>query len=107
MAIAMRSETALEAAPEDVGMSSARLRNVTRLVQRYIDDQKFPGAISMVARRGKVVHFETYGNMDDEAAKPMASDAIFRLASLSKTIASVVLLALYEEACFQLDTPVS
>ena len=52
-------------------MSSAGLENVSRLVQRYIDDQKLPGAISLVARRGKVVHFETYGNMDDERRKPM------------------------------------
>ena len=76
MATALRSETSIEAAPEDVGMSSERLENVTRLVQRYIDDQKFPGAISLVARRGKVVHFETYGSMDDERHKPMRSDAI-------------------------------
>ena len=53
-------------------MSSARLGNVTRLVQRYIDEQKLPGAISLVARRGKVVHFETYGEMDAERHGPCA-----------------------------------
>jgi CubicO group peptidase (beta-lactamase class C family) len=107
MAIAVRSELSVEAAAEDVGMSSARLGNVTRLVQRYIDDQKFPGAISLVARRGKIVHFETYGSMDAERHKPMRSDAIFRFYSMTKPIASVGLMTLYEEGRFQLDDPAS
>ena len=69
MAIAIESERFVEAAPEEVGMSSSRLRNVSRLVQGYIDDEKFAGAISLVARHGKAVHFETYGNMDDARQK--------------------------------------
>ena len=97
----------IEAAPEDVGMSSARLENVSKLVQGYIDDRKLAGAISMVARRGRVVHFETYGNMDAEAAKPMATDTIFRMYSMTKPIASVALMTLYEEGRFQLDDPAS
>ena len=95
----------VEAAPEAVGMSSARLGNVTRLVQRYIDDGRLPGAISLVARRGKVVHFETYGNMDDERQQRMRPDAIFRFYSMTKPIASVGLMTLYEEGRFQLDDP--
>ena len=72
MALMLETERLVEAAPEDVGMSSARLRNVSHLVQRYLDEEKFPGAISLVARRGKVVHFETYGEMDHERHVPMA-----------------------------------
>jgi CubicO group peptidase (beta-lactamase class C family) len=107
MAIATRSELIVEAAPEDVGISSSGLRNVSRLVQGYIDDRKLPGAISLVARRGRVVHFETYGNMDDERQKPMRSETIFRLYSMTKPIASVGLMMLYEEGKFQLDDPAS
>lgn len=107
MAIATRSDLYVEAAPEDVGMSSQGLRNVSRLVQGYIDDRKLPGAISLVARRGRVVHFETYGNMDDERGKPMRADAIFRFYSMTKPIASVGLMMLYEEGRFQLDDPAS
>src|SRR5712691_5445030 len=107
MAIATRSELSVEVAPEVVGMSSARLRNVSRLVQGYIDERKLPGAISLVARRGRVVHFETYGNMDDERQKPMRADAIFRFYSMTKPIASVGLMMLYEEGRFQLEDPVS
>jgi len=88
-------------------MSSARLGNVSRLVQGYINDGKLPGAISLVARRGRVVHFETYGNMDAERQKPMRSDAIFRFYSMTKPIASVGLMMLYEEGRFQLDDPIS
>ncbi len=107
MVTALEATRLIEAFPEDVGLSSSRLENVSRLVQRYIDDRKLPGAITMIARRGKVVHFETYGNMDDEAAKPMSTDAIFRLASMTKPIASVALMSLYEEGKFQLDDPAS
>jgi len=72
-----------------------------------VDSGKLPGAISVVARRGKVVHFETYGCMDVEANKHMRPDTIFRLASMTKPIASVALMTQYEEGAFQLDDPVS
>jgi CubicO group peptidase (beta-lactamase class C family) len=107
MAVAVETERFVQAAPEEVGMSSSRLRNVSRLVQGYIDDEKLAGAISLVARRGKVVHFETYGNMDDARRKPMQADAIFRFYSMTKPIASVGLMMLYEEGRFQLDDPAS
>jgi CubicO group peptidase (beta-lactamase class C family) len=97
----------IEAEPEDVGLSSARLKNLSRMAQGYVDERRIPGAITMVARHGKTVHFEIFGNMDDEAAKPMQVDTIFRLASMTKPIASVALMTLYEEGCFQLDDPVS
>src|SRR5262245_36906634 len=107
MALAFATETLVEAAPEAVGMSSARLRNVSRVVQRYIDEQKLPGAISLVARRDQVVHFELYGEMDAERNTPMRADTIFRFYSMTKPIASVALMTLYEEGRFQLDDPAS
>src|SRR5260370_12236877 len=107
MAIATRRDLFVEAAPEDVGMSSAGLRNVSRLVQGYLDERKLPGAISLVARRGPVVHFETYRNMDDERQKPTRPDAILPFYSMTKPIASVGLMMLYEQGRFQLDDPAS
>jgi CubicO group peptidase (beta-lactamase class C family) len=107
MAIATRNELGVQAAPEDVGMSSARLGNVTRLVQRYVDSQKLPGGLSLVARGGKVVHFETYGSMDDARQKPVQPDSIFRFYSMTKPIVSVALMMLYEEGLFLLEDPVS
>jgi CubicO group peptidase (beta-lactamase class C family) len=58
-------------------------------------------------RHGKLVHFQTYGNMDDEASKPMTPDTIFRIYSMTKPIVSVGLMMLYEEGLFQLDDPAS
>lgn len=107
MAVETRPLDLITALPEEVGMSSERLKNVNRVVQRYIDDGKYSGAISMIARRDRVVHFETYGSMDDEAGKPMTHDAIVRAYSMTKPIASVALMQLYEEGLFQLDDPVS
>jgi CubicO group peptidase (beta-lactamase class C family) len=96
-----------EARPEEVGLSSARLGNVKNVVQSYIDSGKYAGAISMVARRGKVVHFETYGHADAEGQRPMTWDTIFRMYSMTKPIASVALMTLYEEGKFQLGDPAS
>jgi CubicO group peptidase (beta-lactamase class C family) len=93
--------------PEDVGLSSQRLGNVTRLVQSYVDGGRYAGAISLVARRGKVAHFQTYGKADAESGRPMSADTIFRIYSMTKPIASVALMTLYEEAAFQLDDPAS
>jgi len=107
MAIETRASELIDARPEEVGMSSAALRNVTELVQRYIDDGRYAGAISMVARHDRVVHFETYGNMDDEAGKAMRPDTIVRAYSMTKPIASVALMQLYERALFQLNDPIS
>src|SRR6266540_1132301 len=97
----------VEVYPEDVGMSSERLQRLSRLVQGHVTSGRIAGAITMVARGGKVAHFETYGSMDDEANMPMAPDTIFRIYSMTKPIASVALMTLYEEGLFQLDDPVS
>ncbi|HLG12240.1 MAG TPA: serine hydrolase domain-containing protein [Dehalococcoidia bacterium] len=97
----------IEAAPEDVGLTSEGMAKLKRHVQGYVDAGKFPGAISMVQRRGKVVHFETYGQSDREAGKPVERDTIFRIYSMTKPIVSVGLMTLYEEGLFQIDDPVS
>ena len=97
----------IEASPEDVGLSSAGMARLQRHVQAYVDAGKFPGAISMVQRRGKVVHFQTYGRRDVEAGTPVERDTIFRIYSMTKPIVSVGLMTLYEEGRFQLDDPVA
>jgi|TARA_Y100000310_G_scaffold284166_1_gene306772 CubicO group peptidase (beta-lactamase class C family) len=98
---------AVETEPREVGMSEGKLQNLTNLVQSYVDDNKVPGAVCMVARDGKVVHHTIHGNMDDEADKPMVNDTIFRIYSMTKPIASIALMMLYEEGSFQLDEAAS
>ncbi|HKC89076.1 MAG TPA: serine hydrolase domain-containing protein, partial [Blastocatellia bacterium] len=95
------------ARPEDVGMSSERLARIRAGMQRYVDSGMVPGVVTLVARRGRVVHFEAVGNRDVEAKAPMTTDTIFRIASMTKPIASVALMTLYEEGHFLLNDPIS
>ena len=93
--------------PEEVGMSSERLQRVNQMVQRYIDAKEITGAVTIVARKGKVAHFEAQGLMDVEAKTPMRKDAIFRMASMSKPVTGVAILMLVEEGKVRLTDPVS
>jgi len=93
--------------PESVGMSSERLARIAPAMQQYIDDQLVPGVVTLVARKGKVVHFETHGYMDVDSGKPMRPDAIFRIASMTKPITSVAIMLLVEDGRVRLTDPVS
>ena len=92
---------------ESVGMSSDRLQRIDEVMQAYIDRNEIAGAVTLVARRGKVVHFSAIGRRDAESGTPMTHDTIFRIASMTKPIASVALMMLYEEGHFQLRDPIS
>ena len=95
------------AVPEEVGVSAERLERIRPVMQGYIDDGHIAGLLTAVARRGKIVHFETVGMRDIENNKPIEADTIFRIHSMSKPITSVAVMMLYEEGHFQLNTPVS
>jgi CubicO group peptidase (beta-lactamase class C family) len=95
------------AKPESVGLSSERLERITKTVQKDIDDKRIAGAVTLVLRRGQVAFFKAQGMQDREAAKPMRPDSIFRICSMSKPIASVAVMILYEEGHFLLEDPVS
>jgi len=93
--------------PEKVGVSAERLERIRPVMQDYVDKGHLPGFLTVVARRGKIVHFETIGMRDVENNKPVEPDTIFRIYSMSKPITSVAVMMLYEEGHFQLGTPVS
>ena len=95
------------AVPEDVGMSTSRLARIAPVMQGYVDTGKIPCTLTMIARRGKLVHFEKCGMQDIATAKPIQFDTIFRLYSMTKPITSIAVMMLYEEGHFQLTTPVS
>lgn len=95
------------AKPEELGMSSERLARIRTGMQRYVDKGLVPGVVTMVARRGKVVHLEAVGSRDVENKQPMTTDTIFRIASMTKPIASVALMMLYEEGHFLLNDPIA
>ncbi|MDP4597896.1 MAG: beta-lactamase family protein [Pseudomonadales bacterium] len=97
----------MRATPEDVGLSAARLYKIDHLTQGYINDGMLPGTITLVARRGKIVHLSCQGKMDIEADKSMEDDTLFRIYSMSKPVTTTALMMLYEDGRFQLDDPVS
>ncbi len=93
--------------PETVGLSSARLERVDQAIQKHIDANRIAGAVSLIARRGEVVHYKVFGLMDIETQKPMQLDTLFRIYSMTKPITSVAVMMLYEEGRFHLTDPVS
>jgi CubicO group peptidase (beta-lactamase class C family) len=95
------------AKPEIVGMSAERLERIGTAVQKSIDEKRIAGAVTLVARRGKVVWFKPQGMMDREAKKAMRPDTIFRICSMTKPITSLAVMMLYEEGHFLLDDPIS
>jgi CubicO group peptidase (beta-lactamase class C family) len=94
------------ARPEDVGLSSERLKRVTELMQRLIDARTFSGAVTLVARNGRIAHFDAQGLMDVESKRPMQKDAIFRIMSMTKPIVGVSIMMLVEEGRLRLTDPV-
>ena len=92
--------------PEEVGLSSARLDRIRGHFQRYIDDGKLAGTLTLVARHGHVAFFEPQGHLELEGRRPMHQDAVFRIYSMSKPITTVALMMLLEKGLCQLDDPV-
>jgi len=95
------------AKPEDVGMSSARLKNIKVNLQAEVDKGNIPGAVVMINRKGRLVYSEVVGYQDKNANKAMSKDSIFRIYSMTKPLASVAAMMLVEEGKMQLADPIS
>ncbi|MES2603376.1 MAG: serine hydrolase domain-containing protein [Pseudomonadota bacterium] len=93
--------------PESVGLSSERLQRINEMVEENIDAGRISGAVTLVARHGKIAHLQAQGVMDIETGKPMETDTIFRLASMSKPVAALAIMMLLEEGKVALNDPVS
>ena len=89
------------------GFSTERLSRINNLMNRYVDSGKLAGAVTCVARRSQVAHFESFGCQNLETQIPMRRDSIFRICSMTKPITSLALMMLYEEALFNLTDAVS
>jgi CubicO group peptidase (beta-lactamase class C family) len=93
--------------PENVGMSSQRLQRIRDALQADIDKGVVPGAVALIARRGKIAFLEALGYRDREAGAAIATDTIFRIASMTKPFTSVATMMLAEEGKLLLADPVS
>ena len=79
-----------QVAPESEGFSSERLARIGAVMRAEIDKGTLPGAVTLIARHGKVVHFEAHGYLDAGKTTPMTQDAVFRAFSMTKPFVSVV-----------------
>lgn len=97
----------VETKPEQVGLSSERLARLRPWMERYVADNKLPGVLTVVARRGKAAYAECVGYRDVAAKAPVTEDTVYRIYSMTKAITSTAIMMLYEEGKFQLDDPIS
>ena len=95
------------AAPADVGLSEAGVAKIGALMQTMVDEGELAGAVTLVARHGKIAHFSSVGKQDRDQDAPMSEDTIFRIYSMTKPIAGVALMTFYDEGAFNLDDPVA
>ena len=107
LAVAPTAAQVPAGAPDDVGLSAKRLERIGGMIQRAIDTKQISGAVTVVARRGRIAHFEAHGLMDIEANAPMRKDTIFPIASMTKPVTAVAILMLVEEGKIRLADPVS
>lgn len=94
------------AVPEAVGVSSKRLNAIAPTLQGYVNKGQLPGFLAVIARNGKIAYFETIGMQDIESKKPVETDTIFRIYSMSKPITNVAVMVLYDAGRIKLDDPV-
>ena len=95
------------ALPDQVGFCSDRCARMLAALQSEVDRQRLPGAVVLVARHGKVALFESLGVQDPATGKPMATDSIFRIYSMTKPLVSVAIMMLMERGQVLLSDPVA
>ena len=95
------------ASPETQGFSAEGLKALSSEMHALVDNQKLAGVTTLVARHGKVVHFDTYGKADAATGQPLQPDSIFRIASMTKPITGLAMMQLYEQGKWKLTDPVA
>jgi len=93
--------------PEAVGVDTARLERIKPAMQSYVDKRGFAGVSTLLARHGRVIHFEQVGWQDRESRTPLTADTIYRIYSMTKPIVCSAFMTLYEQGRFQLFDPVA
>lgn len=93
--------------PESVGVSSERLKRVSEMVQRFVDAKRISGAVTLIAHKGKVVHFEAKGLRDVDTNKPMERNTLFTMMSSTKPVLGVAVMMMIEDGKIELNAPVS
>lgn len=89
------------------GFSQDRLHRIVPVMQEQINKNMFPGAVTLVARNGQIVHFEATGYLDAQKKKPIQKDSIFRLASMTKPVITAAAMMLVEQGKLKLNDPIT
>ncbi len=95
------------APPTQLGLDPDRLDRIVELVEDAVDRDEVAGAVTLVAKLGRVGHLEAVGFRDKERSAPMETDTLFRIASMTKAVTSVAVMQLYEAGALMLNDPVS
>ncbi len=95
------------ALPEDVGLSSGKLKRIEIVTNEMINTGSITGAVALVARKNKVVYMEAFGDISPDSKKDLNLDNIFRIASMTKAVTTVGVMKLFEEGEFFLDDPIA
>jgi CubicO group peptidase (beta-lactamase class C family) len=103
----VRADDLPRAKPESVGLSAEKIARIDELFETAVKNKQIAGSVVLIARKGQVAHLKAAGFADVEAKKPMATDTIFRLASMTKPVTSVAAMMLVDEGKLRLDDPVS
>jgi CubicO group peptidase (beta-lactamase class C family) len=103
----MKSSPLPPATPEDIGLSTSGLARLGKVMRGEVERGRVPGAVALVARRGQLAYFESFGKRDPASGAPMERDSIFRIYSMTKPIVSVATMMLWEEGRFLLSDPVA
>ena len=93
--------------PASAGFSAAGVAALNSGMHALVDEGKLAGVVTLLARKGKVVNLDAYGRQDVSDSKPMATDSIFRIASMTKPVAGVAMMQLWEQGRWKLDDPVA
>ena len=89
-----------------VGMSGERLGRIRLALEREVKEGRIPGAVTAVARHGKIAYLEAIGFRDVTSQTPLWADAVFSIASMTKPMTSVAIMMLHEEGRLLLGDPV-
>jgi len=102
-----QSKILMEASPDAGGFSSARLARLDSGMNDWVKNKWVNGSVALIARKGKIVFYKSYGYNDLDSKAPLDKNGIFRIASQTKAITTVAVMILWEEGKFSLDDPVS
>ncbi len=92
--------------PSEVGMEADSLAKIEKMVMDFVESKKFPGAVTLIAKNGKIIYESEVGWSDSSRTEPYRKDHLFRMASMTKPLVSVAAMQLVESGKIGLDDPV-